>query len=209
MDSTQLRDIINRNFQEFTRKVLDETHAPDLEQLRHTMYYGDQAYTAPFGTIAHLILHMEQVIANHIHPPHVSHENVNVSHFGQIRRIDRKIAPLISEIWRLGLSTLNSCENNVPQDYMWIEFADEASLRQFVTIVLTNESEQSDLGKKVLGYSYGYPNAWQITISYGYDDDDETMSCPRVSTIEGYFHVRFPSSDYDTILEKFFQYSDQ
>jgi hypothetical protein len=215
MDHCQLREIINRNFQEFTRKVLDETHAPELENLRNTMYYGNQAYTDPICSIAHLLLHMENVIANHIHPKHTSHETVTMSHCGQMIRIDRNIAPLISEIWRLGLETINSCENNVPENYMWIEFANEASLRQLLDIVLINESGQSELYKKISDYPYSYPNAWQITIHYDTESDIDvsTSECSDMKVyqreLEGSFSVRFPVTDYDTVLEKFFQYSDQ
>ena len=49
--------------------------------------------------------------------------------------IDTYIAPLIRQIWAVGIDTLNSCEENVPRGYIWIEFATSEDLREFLAIV--------------------------------------------------------------------------
>jgi len=57
------------------------------------------------------------------------------SDYGEMVDIDEEIAPLIREIWKAGIKTTNSCQNNWPQDYVWIEFACGTHLEMFLTNV--------------------------------------------------------------------------
>jgi hypothetical protein len=53
--------------------------------------------------------------------------------------IDIKIAPLIKEIWKAGISTVNSCENNVPENYFWIQFRSSSDLEKFLIVTCSNK----------------------------------------------------------------------
>ena len=60
---------------------------------------------------------------------------------GAFIQIDKSIAPLISALWHLGIGTLNSCEDNVPKNYVWIEFDDSSSVNAFLNIIQKSATE--------------------------------------------------------------------
>jgi hypothetical protein len=61
-----------------------------------------------------------------------NHETIDLQYNGYIVRIDKKIAHLMQEIWKAGIHTCNSCEDNVPAGYIWIEFSDSKDIKKFL-----------------------------------------------------------------------------
>lgn len=55
--------------------------------------------------------------------------------------IDKKIAPLILKLWKLGLDTCNSCEANRP-GIVWIQFATMNIGKSFVNLIATLGDEE-------------------------------------------------------------------
>ena len=62
------------------------------------------------------------------------HAAVAVDHNGITKMIDEGIAPLIEEIWKAGIWTANSCEENRP-GWMWIEFLRTMDAVKFLNII--------------------------------------------------------------------------
>jgi len=51
-------------------------------------------------------------------------------------QIDRDIAPLIREIWDMGISTVNSCQDN--RGYVWVMFSTPIDASIFLDAVITH-----------------------------------------------------------------------
>ena len=56
--------------------------------------------------------------------------------------IDENIADLILLCWKHGIKTIMSCENNVPKNWVWINFEFTEDLEKFVSIVSLNKENQ-------------------------------------------------------------------
>lgn len=53
-------------------------------------------------------------------------------HTVQYIEIDKKLVPLMKELWNAGIRTRMSCEDNVPKGYVWIEFRSPSDLDKFL-----------------------------------------------------------------------------
>lgn len=73
--------------------------------------------------------------------------------------IDCKIYKLIKLIWESDIETVNSCENNVPDGFIWIEFSTYIDFYRFMDIV-TNDCNVEDLKRMMNDRNYNYENAW-------------------------------------------------
>ncbi|AYV75815.1 MAG: hypothetical protein Terrestrivirus3_84 [Terrestrivirus sp.] len=126
------------------------------------------------------------------------HETVKLKHFSkdELIEIDVKIAPLIEELWRLKINTENSCENNVPIGFVWIQFSTLDDMKRFFDIAITN----GELCNK-------------IRINFCCDNFKENW-VPSISVTVGHnetimtYHVRFPISDLEILTETFQNYYD-
>jgi len=58
--------------------------------------------------------------------------------------IDCGIAKLVLELWKADIDTCNSCENNVPKGWVWIEFATTCDAAHFMSIVARVYDEDED-----------------------------------------------------------------
>ena len=72
-----------------------------------------------------------------------THETVRVEFGEREVDIDVEIAPLITEIWKTGMLTVNSCQENKP-GIAWIQFVMPAMANDFVNIVAGPYSEELD-----------------------------------------------------------------
>ena len=62
------------------------------------------------------------------------HEKVRVRHGSQKADVDKQIAPLIREMWKAGIETYQSCQDN-PAGWVWIQFESNHELQRFLNIV--------------------------------------------------------------------------
>lgn len=112
-------------------------------------------------------------------------------HKGEKIRIDRKIAPLISELWRLGINTVGSCEDycnlfcphkwknkvidgekviakvKTPQCYqnVWLVFEKARDLEKFYNLLLEFDTDGNSQYEKVL-YQTGFDSdSWSVRYS--------------------------------------------
>lgn len=110
--------------------------------------------------------------------------------------IDENIADLVKWIWSNGIMTCNSCEDNVPAGYVWIEFQTSNDLRLFLDIVFEDVNFEDDLYiRAFVDFKYR-KDAWMIdTDVYRNEDSARKEISVNVS-------LRFPSKDVPFIQEK-------
>jgi hypothetical protein len=126
--------------------------------------------------------------------------------------VDCKIADLVLNLWKLDLFTYLSCENNVPKNYVWIQFIDAFSAERFLDIVANEWQEESEHDSLY----------WRVRAEQGYTDlkywkfdaclddlnthlevDENDEYAWEVSTGKPQFNfamsVRFPQSDLKVV----------
>lgn len=130
----------------------------------------------------------------------VKHKTVKLKHFdGYICDIDKNIADLINLIWQCHIDTYNSCENNVPAGYMWIEFSTSHDIQKFLNIVFVDVNKER--GTEIFERATNTLWPHQILDSWQYDivlNDEHDL---QVSV-----SLRFPREDYDWICKRFREY---
>jgi hypothetical protein len=132
---------------------------------------------------------------------------------GYEARIDQGIAPLIKELWKAGIFTFNSCEENRP-GIIWIKFASVPEAEEFMNIVARYEEDIDSLYNRIRqGWSRAdgfIPGAWEyhalpedISVRQRFlDDDTMEESCDGPSNFLFSMSIRFPKSDYPILLER-------
>jgi hypothetical protein len=148
----------------------------------------------------------------------MKHPTVTLLHpdFGPTE-IDEDIAPLIQRLWDLGWETLNSCQDNVPTGYIWIEFLLIHMGQQFLTRVMGEDTlgPYDGLYNRMLKYSWDEkgeePLWWQYHVhadNFGMvleeTDKEDEVEYVRIGPNEMVFSlsVRFPRSDLPTVMER-------
>ena len=112
-------------------------------------------------------------------------------HKGEKIRIDRKIAPLMSELWRLGINTISSCEDYCNllcphkwEDRMidgekisavvktphckknvWLVFEKARDLEKFYNLLLEFDTDYDSAYEKILYQSKFDPDNWAVRYS--------------------------------------------
>jgi hypothetical protein len=141
------------------------------------------------------------------------HKTVLVKWDGYEARVDEGIAPLIKEIWKAGIFTLLSCEENRP-GIMWIEFASAIEAKAFLNIVARYEEDINSLYNRIRqGWSRidgVIPGAWEYAINpFDYsmeqrilDDDSIEESCSGPSEFIFSMGIRFLKADYPILLDR-------
>jgi hypothetical protein len=148
------------------------------------------------------------------------HKEVNLyyNHWDTTVEIDVGIAPLIYEMWKVGIYTNNCCESNMtaqcavdekdPEcevDYAWICFDGDHYLHKFLTIVFNNMDHNEDIYKRA--FDIGDPRfKWRYDIHVDNDYDQITNHGNR-DLYEINNSLRFPEFDYEFILNKFYEYN--
>jgi hypothetical protein len=140
-----------------------------------------------------------------------SHQTKHIRYKDQEADIDVEIADLILNLWRLEISTLNSCQDGVPEGFAWIEFASAYDAEMFLDFV-AQYSEDPDSVYARMTCAWGDDTAldWQYDPcleDYGVDrqlvNDDEIEE-----TFSGRHHfnfaisIRFPRQDLEFVKER-------
>ena len=125
------------------------------------------------------------------------HKTLELKHFdGHTCDIDKNISELIDLIWQCKIDTYNSCEDNIPAGYMWIQFSTASDIQKFLNIVFDNveemiETEIFDRATNV-AWPHEIPDSWIYDINLD-DEDDFSIS----------ISLRFPQDDYEWICQRF------
>ena len=151
------------------------------------------------------------------------HKQVLVQVDDMKAEIDAGIAPLIRELWKAGIRTFNSCQENKP-GIIWIEIATVDDGIAFLNIVAHYEEEEEE-------HSFLYNR-----ICHGWDIDDETSLpfwdyavfprdlglYPILDDDDTVFEIhdgrtdfnmslsiRFPTADYPVLLQRMTEHNAQ
>jgi len=120
--------------------------------------------------------------------------------------IDKNISELIEILWKMEIRTSNSCQNNIPKDYIWIEFFDYISMMNFMDTIIENTHYKEH--DRILYNEKHEKNSWIKDINFTdttilHDEDDSFNSEVTINLLPCCFSVRFPKSDYKMVLTIF------
>jgi hypothetical protein len=132
-----------------------------------------------------------------------NHPQTLIEHAGMQAEVDREMASLILDLWRLGLRTVNSCQDNFGK--VWIEFAGGGEAEAFASIAAGEfVFDANALYSRVLGWG----EADDPELVWLYDaipDDghvqwigehpDQTPKATGSPLVTFTVSVRFPRSD--------------
>jgi hypothetical protein len=145
----------------------------------------------------------------------INHKTVSVSSGDLVADIDEKIAPLIKRLWDLGLQTSNSCEDNVPQGWVWIEFDSCSDAQRFLNLVADYSEDRNSLYNRIrqgwdsdddeLFWKYDViPNDLGVAMDLVVDEDgDESIDETFLGKSDFIFSVsiRFPQTDLEQVMK--------
>ena len=145
------------------------------------------------------------------------HKTVDLLYNGQQIPIDEKIAPLVTEIWKAGLNTRNSCESNTT-NYIWIHFASVKDFDKFIGIIfaqgdLKNQDFQPCLDRMINHTCASHFDRWSIELlldDVGFVNqtkDDGSISSIVDIKISITVSLRFPPKDYQYIYNRLVEYN--
>lgn len=139
------------------------------------------------------------------------HKTVTLIIDGYEEEIDEKIAPLIQKLSDLGFRTLNSCEDNVPSGWVWIEFVNASNAENFLNIIAEYSEDRNSLYNRIRQELHSDDDSlfWKYSVlpmDYGVEqtliDDEIEETFTGESDFNFTFSIRFPQSDLEQIMAK-------
>jgi hypothetical protein len=138
--------------------------------------------------------------------PH--HKVVDLEYHGNKVKIDTKIAPLISELWKAGINTSNSCEDNVPANFVWVEFPG-VGMHNFMTILSVYGGQKSDIYNHIVGNGSDMTDWIYSTNVHDMNEDNDSDSDTDDFDAKIYMSVRFPIKDLNEVYALVKQSNDE
>jgi hypothetical protein len=139
------------------------------------------------------------------------HRQVEIEWRGLRAEVDEEIAPLVLELWKAGIVTTNSCQENFP-GIAWIEFLSTRDAKKFLNLIVeypvdTEEPFWETLYGRITGC--GSDDAWDYNLHlYDRGVDEEVVgneviqNCTGPADFEYSVSIRFPRTDIPLILER-------
>ncbi len=117
-------------------------------------------------------------------------------------QIDKLIVPLIKQLWKHGILTTNSCQENQPGT-IWIEFLNPYYLVEFLNIVAPIPTKQDLESKNFFDTAYcrmtrGGFGEWKYSFNVHNFGEDRA-----VADFDFFASVRFPQFDLPLIMSAF------
>ena len=123
--------------------------------------------------------------------------------------IDIEIAPLIEALWARGIDTLNSCQDNTEDLYVWIEFASPVDASAFLTAVVGRASGWRSLYRRALREVDVPGGEWRYNlhptnrgVEFVIEGDEVREHRVGPNAIDFSISIRFPRTDLATVLER-------
>ena len=91
------------------------------------------------------------------------HKQVRVRANGQDAYVDEGIAPLIREMWRAGIRTQMSCQED-GFGLVWLNFDCPLEAAKFMNIVAEYEEEPNSLYQRMLGHYAEVADTWEYDV---------------------------------------------
>jgi hypothetical protein len=118
--------------------------------------------------------------------PQAEHLQRHIRHGEMEADIDTMLAPLIRRLWKNGIRTCSSCQENEPE-VVWVQFPDYEDGARFLGFA----------GKRLLAYHWQKDYCYDTELS---NLDDEDGGC---------FSIRFAQDEIKTILKLFPAHPEQ
>ena len=145
-------------------------------------------------------------------PSSVKHRQIHITVGDQHADIDKEIVPLIREIWRADIVTLQSCQDS-PPGWIWLEFASSFDVEKFLDIIGAYESTVGSFHDRILqGYdriSRPRVGQWRYEaivhdlgvdiVEDGAGEREEYAGSPDFAV---FISVTLPSSDLPQVLAR-------
>lgn len=127
-----------------------------------------------------------------------THKTVLVKYRKRKARIDEDIAPLILECWKRRITTTNSCQDNVPKGYVWIEFFSSFDAAEFIRILqIKHTPDLNGLFNRV--YQRWWYEGGSIRRKWRYRAHPTQIGEITFFAVS----IRFPRSDLPFVLSRF------
>jgi hypothetical protein len=140
----------------------------------------------------------------------LEHKTMPVKDFmGHDIDIDENIAPLISEIWKAQINTNNSCQDNVPADYVWVEFSSINDFDKFINIINNSLTERSTMYERMMGYDgpHWRYNSLMHDENEVYESDVDDIVAIGPPKFKVTISLRFPQCDLDEVYTRVRDYN--
>ena len=165
-----------------------------LEQL-DTLYKKLQQYNKNKSTHIHCA-ECEKLI-DLSNQPH--HEKTILKHNGEDIPIDNLIVPLIKQIWKAGINTIQSCEDNNPENYIWLEFVSPKDGKKFLRIIRKTKNESL---KERMHMDFEGENQWYYKCILDDTSTYDEAFDPAEWKLSLLFSVRFPQKDLKKVMKQ-------
>ncbi|MEK6878075.1 MAG: hypothetical protein AABY22_00625 [Nanoarchaeota archaeon] len=143
------------------------------------------------------------------------HKTVKVQYKDMEADIDEEIAPLILELWKRDLITINSCQGHF-EEPTWIQFMSFIDAIDFINLIAKYPSKKElkitkfwdTLYGHIFGYGEGdnweysiYPMNWNIEETL-INNDEIIEKCVGKTDINFQVSIRFPQKDLPEIMQR-------
>jgi hypothetical protein len=123
--------------------------------------------------------------------------------------IDVEIAPLVEAIWNLDIETLNSCQDNGDNHYVWLEFATPYDASRFLNAVIGRLGDHRTLYGRAMGTTMDTPDVWSYAVlptNYGIEESliNDAVHEHRIgpNDVDFSISIRFPRRDLPAVLRR-------
>jgi len=147
-------------------------------------------------------------------PSQSKHKTVRVQIGSFEADIDAEIAPLIEEMWKAGIATMNSCQENEPE-IVWLEFLTAIDAADFLDIVAGSYSDEPDSLYNRIRLEWEtetgpVKGAWRYDLNPADMSVDQrllgdgSIDEKQIGPPDFIFHVsiRFPCSDVTALVQR-------
>jgi hypothetical protein len=135
-------------------------------------------------------------------------------------QIDTMIAPLMKEIWKAGWRTLNSCQDNIPRGYIWIDFRHASHLEKFLNALFKEEMDDNEVYRRTQTLEF-LPGSWkykfhhwtlfgshyQSESEWESDEDTPDFDPEPILSMRTSVSLRFPQTDLAFVYDKLVAYN--
>jgi hypothetical protein len=140
----------------------------------------------------------------------VMHKQVRITWGNRTTEVDEELGPLILALWKLGIDTVNSCQENRP-GITWIEFLTPVDAAEFLDLVAVHPDEDPSYEEtpydRIVGF--GEEGDWEYALhpqNWAVDEeviDDEVIEHSTGPADFNFFvSIRFPKTDLPWILAR-------
>lgn len=150
--------------------------------------------------------HGQQIGLEDGHVSRNTHPTIKVRVNGTEADIDVMIAPLIEEVWKAGIATGLSCQDN-PPGWVWLWFPTVVDCEQFLNVVADFDEDPNSLYNRIrqAWTSDHEDKFWRYDLSFDdlsvEENEDGTEVCTASPDFVGGVSVRFPHEDLPEVLE--------